>query len=120
MIESRVKFYNSLVKSKEYNENISIWLDFIFSELEFGSVINSDKYLEDKLNLEHFTKEFSAEKKIPIYKLLKLRKPENQITITITTRHSSKGLEFEVVIMIVMEEGKFPTIYLKAKIIILK
>ncbi|TDO96111.1 UvrD-helicase domain-containing protein [Flavobacterium sp. 245] len=107
MIESRVKFYNSLVKSKEYNENISIWLDFIFSELEFGSVINSDKYLEeDKLNLEHFTREFSAEKKIPIYKLLKLRKPENQITIT--TRHSSKGLEFEAVIMIGMEEGKFP------------
>lgn len=36
----------------------------------------------------------------------KIGKPEKQLTIT--TRHSSKGLEFEVVIMLGMEEGKFP------------
>lgn len=32
--------------------------------------------------------------------------PENQVTIT--TRHSSKGLEFEAVILLGMEEGNFP------------
>lgn len=36
----------------------------------------------------------------------KLGKPEKQITIT--TRHSSKGLEFEVIVMLGMEEGNFP------------
>ena len=39
-------------------------------------------------------------------KFSKLGKPENQITIS--TRHSSKGLEFEVVVLMGMEENNFP------------
>src|SRR5690606_1548196 len=35
-----------------------------------------------------------------------LGKPINQVTIS--TRHSSKGLEFEVVILLGMEKGNFP------------
>lgn len=39
----------------------------------------------------------------------KIGKPVNQVTVT--TRHSSKGLEFEVVIMLGMEEERFPSYY---------
>ncbi|MNV83783.1 ATP-dependent DNA helicase UvrD1 [compost metagenome] len=45
-------------------------------------------------------------KGVPIKRFANLGIPEDQVTIT--TRHSSKGLEFEAVILLGMEEGKFP------------
>ena len=41
--------------------------------------------------------------------LIHICKPENQIIIS--TRHSSKGLEFEVVVMMGMEDDHFPGYY---------
>ena len=46
-----------------------------------------------------------------IDKFCKIGQPENQIVIS--TRHSSKGLEFEAVIMMGMEEDHFPSYYAK-------
>lgn len=45
-------------------------------------------------------------KNYDINRFSNIGKTKNQITIT--TRHSSKGLEFEVIILLGMEEGKFP------------
>ena len=44
-------------------------------------------------------------------KFCKIGKPENQVVIS--TRHSSKGLEFEVVVMMGMEDDRFPSYYSK-------
>ena len=65
-------------------------------------------YPDEIENIENLLKEISEEnyKDYDIYKFSNIGKPKNQITIT--TRHSSKGLEFEVVILLGMEEGKFP------------
>lgn len=59
-------------------------------------------------NLESLLKEVSEDKYIgyDTNKFSKIGKPDNQITIS--TRHSSKRLEFEVVIMMGMEEKHFP------------
>ena len=45
--------------------------------------------------------------------LAQLGTPENQVVLS--TRHSSKGLEFDVVIMLGMEKDSFPSYYDKTE-----
>lgn len=103
------KLYSILVDSYGYGSNINDWLEYIITNLDIKSLLDkSDVYPDEIDNLEKLLKVSSEEgyKNYDISDFSKLGKPENQITIT--TRHSSKGLEFEVVVMLGMEEGNFP------------
>lgn len=108
MIERR-KLYNILIESYKYENNINLWLKFTLDNLGIRLLLDkSDIYPDEVENLEYLLAASSEEayKNYNISEFSKLGKPENQITIT--TRHSSKGLEFEVVVLLGMEEGNFP------------
>lgn len=98
-----------LQESIEIKDKLNEWIKYILSELRVRDLlINSDILPDEWENLESLLKEV-AEDQYSDYdtnKFSKIGKPDNQITIS--TRHSSKGLEFEVVIMMGMEERHFP------------
>jgi DNA helicase II / ATP-dependent DNA helicase PcrA len=105
----RKNFYSTLVASKKHEQNLLDWLTFLEQHLNlFQTVKNVDKYQEEQKYLGNLF-ESAKNGKYKTYDITKfslLGKPNNQVTIS--TRHSSKGLEFEVVIMLGMEEGIFP------------
>lgn len=108
-ILEKKRLYNILIESCKYKDNVKLWLQYIINNLDINSLLDeSHIYPNEVENLGKLLKVVSEEgyKNYDISKFSKLGKPENQITIT--TRHSSKGLEFEVVVMLGMEEGSFP------------
>lgn len=109
LILIRKKLYNTLVNSNKHESSLFDWLNFLDDHLELTKTVkNMDKYQEEEKHLNNL---FNSAKKgkyksYDIKRFSLLGKPNNQVTIS--TRHSSKGLEFEVVIMLGMEEGIFP------------
>ncbi|WP_430981404.1 3'-5' exonuclease [Bacillus thuringiensis] len=93
-----------------HKENLYRWLYHITTELNLLELLAaSDIYPDEVNNLEELLQltkdgtysDYDAEK------FAHIRKPNNQITLS--TRHSSKGLEFEVVIMLGMEHTISPS-----------
>ena len=85
------------------------WLNWIIGQLNLGEVMrDSERYPDERENLENLVAEAKTGKLInlPYLRLTRLSEPENEVTVI--TRHSVKGLEFEAVIMLGMEDGKFP------------
>lgn len=72
------------------------------------TLLESEIYPNEVQNLGRLSREAELHnlKGASIERFANLGIPENQVTIT--TRHSSKGLEFEAVILLGMEEGNFP------------
>lgn len=98
-----------LQDSIEFKENLKEWIGYILTKLKVKDLlINSDILPDEWDNLESLLEEVAEDKYVDYdtNKFSKIGKPDNQITIS--TRHSSKGLEFEVVIMMGMEEKHFP------------
>ena len=95
--------------SIKLKDRLKEWLNYMLSELGIQTLLVNSEILPDEWeNLESLLEEV-AEDKYSDYdtnKFSKIGKPDNQITIS--TRHRSKGLEFEVVIMMGMEERHFP------------
>ena len=98
-----------LLASKEKKASLKEWIVFFVKTLNLPDLLrNSEQYPDEIDNLNNLYIEVS-DKKYKDYdtnKFSKLGKPEKQITIT--TRHSSKGLEFEVIVMMGMDEDHFP------------
>ena len=89
-----------LQDSMEMKGNLKVWLKYIFLELKIKDLFKSSETFPDEWeNLKKLWAEVSEEKykDYDTSKFSKIGKPDNQITIS--TRHSSKGLEFEVVVM---------------------
>jgi DNA helicase-2/ATP-dependent DNA helicase PcrA len=101
-------FHKVLTNSLESNDCYE-WLRHITDELKLrDTLINSEIYPNEIDNLDKLLSEAKLRnlKDSKIKRFANLGSPENEVTIT--TRHSSKGLEFEVVILLGMEEGNFP------------
>ena len=95
--------------SKDYSDNLEEWVSFFINNLDVINILNESTIYPDEIeNIDKFINVIrdSGYSNRKIHYFSKIGKPENQITIT--TRHSSKGLEFEVVIILGMEEGNFP------------
>lgn len=108
ILEKR-NLYEILVESYKNRNNLKLWIRDIIENLEIENLLNESNVYPDEIdNLENLLKVASEDnyKNYDISKFSKLGKPENQVILT--TRHSSKGLEFEVVIILGMEEGNFP------------
>ncbi|WP_420540459.1 ATP-dependent helicase (plasmid) [Paenibacillus polymyxa] len=102
--------YEILIQSKQTSTKLSDWLRWIDEQLSLTVLIaGSDVYPDEVDNLNVLIdlsingefKDFSVDMFVQILK------PKNQVTIS--TRHSSKGLEFEVVILLGLEEENFPS-----------
>ena len=110
-IRQRTLFHKILNESKSKG-NVLDWLEYIFDNLKLREMlIDSDRYPDENENLEFLIDEATNKnlKSAELKRFAYLGEPENETTIT--TRHSSKGLEFEAVIMLGMEEGRFPYTY---------
>lgn len=110
IIELKKKLLSALHLSEEKKENLKEWISFFLNEIKIQELLyNSEKFPDELDNLDKLYKEVADEryKAYDTNKFSKLGKPENQLTIT--TRHSSKGLEFEVVVMMGMDDGHFPS-----------
>lgn len=103
--------YSTLKESVQYKDNLFKWLDYVSSKIGLITIFqNSDRYPDE---IENFGKLMNTAKenseKHTIRFLARLGIPKNKVVLS--TRHSSKGLEFDVVIMLGMEKDSFPNYY---------
>lgn len=108
-IRLKTLFYSALYTSQE-KPTVFEWLEYIISELRLvNTLIESEIYPNELDNLQNVVDEARLRnlKNAKISRFAKLGAPDNEVTIS--TRHSSKGLEFEAVIMLGMEEERFPS-----------
>jgi DNA helicase II / ATP-dependent DNA helicase PcrA len=107
-IELKVKLHKVLTKSA-VKETVFEWCTFLIDQLDIRETLaNSELYPDEIANLDVLLLEARLRnlKDAKLSRFADLRAPNNEVTIS--TRHSCKGLEFEVVIMLGMEDGKFP------------
>ncbi|MBG9543234.1 DNA helicase [Cytobacillus firmus] len=108
-LHERKYFLSLLRQSVHFQHSLNLWLSYLLDNLNLEQIVSdSQRFTTEKEQLSSFQLQ-TTEGELSDYDLLRFSqvgKPENQVTIS--TRHSSKGLEFEVVIMLGMEEGNFP------------
>lgn len=109
IIKLKRELYSLLLESEQYCESLQKWLKYVTDELGISQLLNKiDTYPDENENLEKLKNSLEV---LPYrgYTLLdfySMTTPENQVVVS--TRHGSKGLEFDVIYMIGMEEGSFP------------
>ncbi len=98
-----------LTNSIVHEGNLYEWLRYIFVELDVRAVFrDSDRFSDEIQNFRKLAL-IASEQEPPmtIEFMTRLDAPDNQVVLS--TRHSAKGLEFDVVIMLGMEKGSFPS-----------
>lgn len=107
-IRLKVLFYKILTTAKAMPVMLD-WLTYLIDELQLKKTLkDSEQFPNEVGNLDILTDEakFHNLKGASLERFAKLGFPDNEVTIT--TRHSVKGLEFESVVLLGMEEGNFP------------
>ena len=111
LIQLKTILYTTLTNSI-YCKNTFEWISVIVAELGLNKIlVDSEIYPNEVENIKELLEEAKLHnlKNASIKRFANLGFPENEVTIT--TRHSSKGLEFEAVILLGMEEEHFPSFY---------
>lgn len=111
---AKERLFKVLINSKVYEESLTEWFAYLRRELCLDYYFERNMYFQDeKENIDNLVKEMSGKEyeNYGIDKFAKIGKPENQIVVS--TRHSSKGLEFEAVVMMGMEEDHFPSYHIR-------
>ncbi|AGA67686.1 DNA/RNA helicase, superfamily I [Desulfitobacterium dichloroeliminans LMG P-21439] len=100
-----------LETSKQYKDNLFEWLMYLLNELDFQNVFDgSERYPDEIKNLKSLIRVAKqTEPVLTIGFIARLGVPDNQVVLS--TRHSAKGLEFDVVMMLGMEKDSFPNYY---------
>ncbi|MEQ8478121.1 ATP-dependent helicase [Fulvivirga sp.] len=101
--------FQEILETARLKQQLLPWLKWIIGNLDMGELLrDSERYPDDRENLIMLFEEAKTGKlqNAPYIKLTRLSQPDNEITVI--TRHSVKGLEFEAVIMLGMEQGNFP------------
>lgn len=103
--------FQTLTASKVCTDNLSEWLCYLDKEVGIVSAFTASERYPDEI--DNFNKLLetarSHDTQLTIKFLTRLGIPENQVVLT--TRHSSKGLEYDVVILPGMEKDSFPSYY---------
>lgn len=110
-IDQKTNLYRVLNNSRSKTD-VQQWLSYVISELRIVDLLeNSEQYPNEIANLKLLLDEATLHnlKGAKIMRFANLGTPDDEVTVT--TRHSAKGLEFETIIMVGMEEGKFPNYY---------
>mgnify|MGYP002575574632 FL=1 len=103
--------FQTLTASKVYKDNLSEWLCYLDKKVGIVSAFTASERYPDEIDNYNKLLETarSHDTQLTIKFLTRLGIPENQVVLT--TRHSSKGLEFDVVILPGMEKDSFPSYY---------
>lgn len=110
-IDQKTDLYKVLNKSRS-KADVEQWLSYVISELRLADLLEqSEQYPDETANLRILLNEAALYnlKGAKLARFANLGTPDDEVTVT--TRHSAKGLEFEIVIMVGMEEKKFPNHY---------
>lgn len=110
IIQMKKEILTVLITSISKKDSLKNWIEYFLNEIRIEDLLRgSDQFPDELDNLGKLQKEILDDKykDYDTNRFSKLGKPENQITIT--TRHSSKGLEFEVVVMMGIDEEHFPS-----------
>lgn len=110
-MDQKADLHMVLGKSRS-RDDVEQWLSYVISELRLADLLeNSEQYPDEIANLKLLLNEAAVHnlKGTKLTRFANLGTPDDEVTVT--TRHSAKGLEFEAVIMIGMEESKFPNYY---------
>ena len=103
--------FQTLTASKVCTDNLSEWLCYLDKKVGIVSAFTASERYPDEIDNYNKLLETarSHDTQLTIKFLTRLGIPENQVVLT--TRHSSKGLEFDVVILPGMEKDSFPSYY---------
>ena len=103
--------FQTLTASKVYKDNLSEWLCYLDKKVGIVSAFTASERYPDEIDNYNKLLETarSHDTQLTSKFLTRLGIPENQVVLT--TRHSSKGLEFDVVILPGMEKDSFPSYY---------
>lgn len=103
--------FQTLTASKVYKDNLSEWLCYLDKKVGIVSAFTASERYPDEIDNYNKLLETarSHDTQLTIKFLTRFGIPENQVVLT--TRHSSKGLEFDVVILPGMEKDSFPSYY---------
>lgn len=107
-IRLKMRFYK-IMRTACTHELMLDWLTYLIQELDLKKTLkDSEQFPNEVDNLDTLVDEARLHnlRGATLKRFAKLGSPDNEVTIT--TRHSAKGLEFESVIMLGMEEGNFP------------
>ncbi len=103
------QLYDILKKSSVFSESLKEWLDFILDSLHISNILRDSGIYPDELDNLNKLKTMVSEDPYNKYTLIQFRNlgsPENQVVLS--TRHGSKGLEFDIVMILGMEKDNFP------------
>ncbi len=109
ILEKR-KLYDLLINCISESQQLADWIQLILQNTGLREILRgTDVYPDELENLDNLIKvaKEGMFADFTLQQFSQLGKPVNQITIS--TRHSSKGLEFETIILLGMEEGNFPS-----------
>lgn len=107
--DEKMNLYKSLEKSKLNKTSFKKWIKEIFIDLDLSNVLSYSPYSNEVDDVKKFIIQVSQNEVLENYTVSQfgnISAIDNQVTIS--TRHSSKGLEFEVVIILGLEDGSFP------------
>jgi superfamily I DNA/RNA helicase len=105
----RLMEFHQILLSVKKEKELKNWIHLLFDSLRLLEVLeDSERYPDELENLEKLINEIEdgSLKNLTLKNFIELSQPEKEVTVI--TRHSVKGLEFEAVIMLGMEEGRFP------------
>lgn len=107
----RKTLFRTLDNSLEYRNDLLQWLKYMDENLQIVKTFDDSVQYPDEIDNYNKLISFLEAQEMPltINYLARLGLPENQVVLS--TRHSSKGLEFDVVIMLGMEKDSFPHYY---------
>jgi len=108
-IQLKMLFHKILKNAKAIDDTFK-WLSYLINELDLKSTVtDSELYPNEVKNLDKLLSEAMLHnlKNTTVSRFATLGEPNNEVTVT--TRHSSKGLEFEAVILLGMEDQRFPS-----------
>lgn len=101
--------FNVLSVSKQKTQSLKVWISYIIEELGIVSLLEkNDYYPDEKENLKKLKNSLNVEpyNNYTTSVFYNMRVPKNQVVVS--TRHGSKGLEFDVIFMTGMEKNNFP------------
>lgn len=99
----RKSIYRRLIESARYKESLLNWFEYMDKAFSLFEIFDES----ERENLQKLESNIREEYSVaPLSSLLNLGDVGDRLVVT--TRHSSKGLEFDAVIMLNMEEGSLP------------
>lgn len=103
LLPLRKSIYRRLIESARYKESLLNWFEYMEKAFSLFEIFDES----ERENLQKLESNIREEYSVaPLSSLLNLGDVGDRLVVT--TRHSSKGLEFDAVIMLNMEEGSLP------------